>query len=114
MSETFGPRTMAAIDLLRRTGLGALDIRFQDDHLPIVWIAVGTWQDSKHEAAAGMNPDLAVLRLCETVVDGGQCTHCGKVAGFSADVDHLPGGDFVCWYQWDPELKTFRRGCEGS
>jgi hypothetical protein len=20
----------------------------------------------------------------------------------------------VCWYRFDPELKTFRRGCEGD
>jgi hypothetical protein len=31
-----------------------------------------------------------------------------------AAVDSMPLNESVCWYQWDPEMKTFRRGCEGD
>jgi hypothetical protein len=55
-----------------------------------------------------------VLRLCAQVVDGGRCTHCRRPTGLSEDLDAMPLDRLVCWYQWDPELATFRRGCEGD
>jgi hypothetical protein len=58
-----------------------------------------------------MDPLDAVFRLCDEVIDGGQCTHCRKPAGFEPSIETMPLNQFVCWYQWDPELKTFRRGC---
>ena len=56
----------------------------------------------------------AVFRLCDQVIDGGTCTHCNRPTGFTPDLDPMPLDDIVCWYQWDPELSEFRRGCAGS
>jgi hypothetical protein len=67
------------------------------------------------ETAAAMNPVRAILRLCERLIDGSICTHCKRPAGFEPDdITSMPANDFFCWYQYDPELKTFRRGCEGD
>jgi hypothetical protein len=47
------------------------------------------------------------------LVDGAMCAHCGKPTGLEPTllVD-MPFPEHICWYQYDPELKTFRRGCE--
>jgi hypothetical protein len=64
-----------------------------------------------------MTPWRALFRLCEAVMDGGKCAHCGK----PTSVDDKPASDMleqltavVCFYRFDPELSTFRRSCEGQ
>jgi hypothetical protein len=105
------PRLPAAVELLGRTGAEEFQLRFSpEDDLPITWTALARWKD-RWECAASMDPLKAVFRLCDEVIDGGQCTHCHKPSGFSEDIDGMPLNQFVCWYQWDPELLTFRRGC---
>jgi len=106
-------RLTAAVDMLGRTGAAEVQLRYSDDEKPVVWIAAARWDDH-WEAAGAMNPLNALFRLCDHVIDGGECKRCGKPTGFSPDVDALPLDDLVCWYQWDPELKTFRGGCEGD
>jgi hypothetical protein len=111
------PRVVAAIDMVRRTGAETFQIRYQDDEVPVVWLAVGGYSGGRWEAAAAMNPLRAVLRLCERLIDGAQCVHCKRPTGFEADDIESPPEVFdklVCWYQFDPELNTFRRGCEGD
>jgi hypothetical protein len=104
-------RFLAAVDLLGRTGAQEFQIRFCDEEQPTIWMAAARWR--KHwEAAGAMNPQAAVFRLCDSVVDGGSCTHCHRPTGFVPDIDPMPLDKMFCWYQWDPELKTFRRGCE--
>jgi hypothetical protein len=107
------PRLPAAVALLGRTGAEEFNLRFSpEDEPPITWTALARWGDGRWECAASMDPLQAVFRLCDQVIDGGQCTHCKKGTGFTAELDSMPLTQFVCWYQWDPELKTFRRGCE--
>lgn len=103
----------AAFDMVRQTGAKNAGLRYQDDEQPVVWIGVASFDGDRHEAAAALDPLRAMLRLCERLVDGGQCVHCGRPTGFEPDsLETMPLGDKVCWTQWDPELKTFRRGCE--
>jgi hypothetical protein len=107
------PRYEAAIELMGRTGGGELQIRY-DDGEPGVWIAVCEWDDG-YECAAGWNPLEAALRLLEEALGGGDCAHCGRAAAISTDFSRtMPLDDAICWYQYDPELQTFRRGCEGD
>jgi len=104
------PRLPAAVAMLGRTGAAEYQTRYCDEQKPTVWIAAARW--GKHwEAAAAMDPVTATFRLCDQVIDGGMCKHCNRPTGFSPDLDPLPLGEHVCWYQWDPELATFRRGC---
>lgn len=125
---TMDPRLVAGVDLLGRTGALWTQIRWSDDEEPTVWFAVvchNRGEDGRprpenqpgtlvHETSAAMNPVQAVLRLCERIVDGGTCKHCERPTGFHEDIDLMPLDEMICWYQWDPELKTFRRGCAGG
>jgi hypothetical protein len=123
------PKLVAAVDLVGRTGAADVQIRYSDDEQPVVWFAVarfhtgpegrphrGTGEPDRWETAAGRDPTEAVLRLCERLVDGGQCQHCKKPAMFHADLDTNPTplDPLFCSYEWDPELETFRRSCEGD
>jgi hypothetical protein len=119
-------RLTAAVDLVNRTGALSFEIRYQDDSAPTVWIAVAAFHiddtgrpERKLGAAANawqvgaaLHPLRAVhVLLCECV-DGGICKHCNRPAGFDESFDAMPYDELICWYQWDPELKTYRRACE--
>jgi hypothetical protein len=112
----------AALDLLGRTGVDEFTIRFCEEEEPTVWMAVAHWPErpglviDHSDATGALTPWLAVLRLCEAAVDGGTCIHCHKPTG----IDDKPADEldkvteaFICWYRYDPEMKTFRRSCEG-
>lgn len=117
------PRFVAGVDMLAHTG--AKDFRVgtthEDDGPPIVWYAVATWDHPVHritgaEAAAALTPVEAVMRLCEQVIDGGQCTHCGRLTVFVPDPRGVRVNDPLhgmgCVYGWDPKLAKFRRSCQ--
>lgn len=124
------PKFLAGVKLLERTGARSFRVGYSDpdEGEPVVWYATCEWGLDpstgrplpkggriRHEAAGGMNGLDAVLRLCEQVIDGGECTHCGQRTIFLPDPD--PAGPLEamgCLYQWDPELATFRRSCEGN
>jgi hypothetical protein len=109
-------RFIAAVDLLGRTGAGEFQIRYCEEEEPVVWIAAAKWGDV-WQSAGGMTPWLAVWRLAESVLDGGECRHCGRITSVDDNPpDSLLGvmGEVVCFYRYDPELKTFRRSCEGA
>jgi hypothetical protein len=104
------PRFAPAVALLGRTGAAQFSIRYCDEDWPVVWIAAAKW--GKHWAvAAALDPVRATFQLCDEVIDGGQCTHCKRPTGFEPTIDPMPLAPLVCWYQWDPERATFRRGC---
>lgn len=122
------PKMIAACDMLRRTGAAEVQIRYSDDEAPTVWFAVARYRTrsdgrprsdgpiTRWETASGHHPTEALLRLCERVVDGGACQHCMRPAMFHADLDAnlTPLDPLFCSYEWDPELATFRRSCEGD
>lgn len=109
------PRLPAAVTLLGRTGAQNFRIAFSDpdDGEPTVWYACAQWPAGA-EADAALSPLGAVLRLCERVIDGGQCTHCARTTIFVEDTNTTGLDSMGCVYAWDPELATFRRACEGS
>ncbi|HKE66007.1 MAG TPA: hypothetical protein VKB59_15330 [Micromonosporaceae bacterium] len=108
-------RLAAGLDLIGRTGAQSFQLRYSDDEQPTVWFVVALYDNDQWETDAARDPIRAVLRLCERLVDGGTCTHCHRPAGLDPDsIDTMPLDELVCWYQYDPELKTFRRGCEGE
>jgi hypothetical protein len=120
------PRYTAAIDLIRRTGARDIQIRYDDEQRPIVWVTTAgfTIHNGTHstrgkinayQAGCGLDPLSAIFGLCHACFDRkGQCTHCGRNTMFDETFEDQPLADFYCWYQWDPELKIFRRGCEGE
>ena len=109
------PRMTAGIELIGRTGAKSFQIRYSDDEEPVVWFAVALYDDGKAETAASLDPVMAILRLAERLIDGGMCTHCKRPAGLETHhIEDMPWEEYICWYQFDPELKTYRRGCEGN
>lgn len=111
MNPADDPRLPAAVDLIGRTGAQQFQVRYCEEEAPVVWMALARWH-GVWEVGSAMGPLEAIFRLCDQVIDGGTCTHCHKPTGFTPDFDPMPGPEFVCWYQWDPELATFRRSCE--
>jgi hypothetical protein len=129
MRTDLDPRFAAGVQLLERTGARSFRVGHSDegDGEPTVWYAVATWGLDpstgkplpkggriRHEAAGAMHPLGAVLRLCERVIDGGECAHCHLPTIFVEDTDTGLLDRMGCVYAWDPELATFRRGCEGD
>jgi hypothetical protein len=115
--QAIDPRLSAGMNLLGRTGAKTFRIGHsgEDDGPPFVWYAVATWPDDKADAAGGLDPTTAVLRLCERVIDGATCKHCERPAMFIPDIDTSPFDRLgCCIYAWDPELATFRRDCEAD
>lgn len=109
------PRVRAAVALIGRTGAAEFQIRYCDDDQPVVWVAAAYWSTHQcWEAAAAMNAPAAIFRLCTQVIDGGTCTHCSKPTVFTEDSDTTLLDLAGCVYAWDPELRTYRRGCEGD
>lgn len=117
------PRFLAAVKLIERTGAHEFRIAHspEDDGEPTVWWAAATYKRppgtpkwTPGDAAAALDPLRAVLRLCEQLIDGGQCRHCGQNTIFTSDMDTTLLDQIGCVYAWDPELATFRRGCEGD
>lgn len=120
------PRLVGAVDLLGRTGAKETQVRYCDEEQPVVWMVAALYDvvpvddpdaaGVEHwEVAAALEPVRAALRLCELVIDGGRCRHCHRPTGLEPDhIETMPFNRAVCWYQWDPELRTFRRGCEGD
>lgn len=109
----------ACLDMLPRLGATTVEIRYsepdEDTDGPTVWMAIATintTEPSPPQVAAALSPVQAAFALLENLVDGGRCAHCKRPTGITADFEQMPAPKAVCWYQFDPELKKFRRGCE--
>lgn len=112
---TVDPRMQGVVDLLMRCGALMFQLRYSDDDQPVVWMAVAMFTGDRWDVAAGMTPLAAVLRLADQVIDGGTCTHCSRPTGCDHDAagGDSPFNQLICWYRWNPELRTYRRTCEG-
>jgi hypothetical protein len=117
------PRFLAAVNLLGHTGARAFQIRVSDDSAPDVWVAILEYGlvngrpvpkggHPAYKVGAGMDPLDAVFKLCDEVIDGARCVFCNRATAFSEVVGTMPNAATVCWYQWDPELRVYRRSCE--
>ena len=119
MNDRDGDKLRAAIDFIQRTGATQVQVRYSDDEKPDLWMVVALYNKKNplgiegFEVDASSTPLRAALRLCERLADGGLCTHCNRRIGLEPDsISTMPMNKLICWYQYDPELKTFRRGCE--
>lgn len=118
------PRFVAGVALIGRTGASEFQIRYDDEQVPVIWVALAGYKSTdeslppapgmRYECDASVDPVRAVLRLCERLIDGGECQHCHRPTIFVPDTDTSLLDQMGCVYAWDPELATFRRGCEGD
>jgi len=120
------PRYRAAIELIERVGAREIQLRYDDVQHPIVWVCTAAFSiiDGKpagrgkinaYQAGGGLDPLEALFALCRMCLDRrGRCVHCDRNTMFDENFSPQPLESFYCWYQWDPEIKTFRRGCEGG
>ena len=109
----------ACVDCIAHTGAASFSLHHSDpDEGTVVWTAVAEYHHETRPpvmaCGAAAHPIQAVLRLVEEVLDGGQCQHCMRPSAFSTDLSSMPLDKFLCWYAYDPELKTIRRGCSGE
>lgn len=111
----YGAKLLAGVELISHTGAATFQLRYSDDEEPVVWTAVASYVSKgppRWECAGALDPETAVLRLCEELIDGGQCTHCKRSTGFSAKGDQdgfWP--EVICWYLWNPKTEKFERSC---
>lgn len=110
---------LAGSVMLQRLGASSFEFRLSEpdselDDGPAVFvsIAVFTNPSTRWDAAAGVTPLESMTRLLDALMDGGQCQHCHKPTGAAHDLGEMPLPEHVCWYQYDPELTTYRRSCE--
>lgn len=80
-------RLAAAVDMIGRTGAEAYLVRFDDDTDPVAWIAEARYRGQR-EFGEGDDPIIATERLLENLLDGGRCTHCGRVTALIMEGDH--------------------------
>lgn len=121
------PQFLAALDMVRRTGALEVQIRWSDDEEPTVWFVTARHNvgPDRHprppdepgvrswSVGAALHPYAAAIKLLEELMDGGTCAHCNRPSGVTEDfAGGMPFDTAICWYRFDPELATFRRGCE--
>jgi hypothetical protein len=81
------PRFVGAVDLLRRCGAQTFRIEYTDpENGVVVWTSVAQFPGVVR-CAADVDPLAAVHKLCEAVIDGGECAHCRKCAAFEPTVE---------------------------
>ena len=116
---TDADKLQAAFKYLRATGASRIALRSSDNEQPVIWIVLAEYPKknpllaNETEVEAALEPLDAALRLCERLTDGSSCSHCNRRAAFEANsLARMPYDRMLCWYQYDPEMKVFRRGCE--
>lgn len=109
------PMLIASLDLLGRGRAKSVQVRYDEEQDPIVWVVVAEWPALGTVCGAGLTPAKAALACAESAFDGGYCAHCGKPSGVTDDWrSDMPLANVVCWYVYDPETQKFRRSCEGE
>lgn len=109
-------RLSAAAALIPRLGCTDMTLRYDEGDKEgdvVVWNAIAYFPGAQPQVAGALTPYRAVYRLLEQLMDGGICNYCKKPTGIVENFDEQPPMLLVCWYSYDPELKVFRRGCEG-
>jgi hypothetical protein len=123
--DELNPIYLAAVDAIARTGAKNYEIRWCEEQEPTVWFAISTHiseGEERQSVYAGFHPIEATIGLAEKLIDGSICAHCLKMTIFEPDWTAPRLGEFRiggmdvlhCTYQYDPELKKFRRSCEGE
>ena len=103
-------RTLAALDLLGRTGVGEVEIVHEES--PVRWWVGGNWGGTRAFSEKFPYPAHAAEDLLARVVNGGRCGRCGQttVVGIAADD--------VCWFMLatkdldHPGTYRYLRSCE--
>lgn len=121
-TNEYDARTSAAAEMLGRVGAKSFELRFSEPEegmgpeSPVVWMAIGFFEGAPPQVSAGLHPVAALEKLLEQLIDGGECQHCHKMTSFHSEIGEGMGpfASLVCAYQYDPELKTYRRSCEGA
>jgi hypothetical protein len=110
------PRFIGGVELLRRTGMTEFQLRFDEEQDPVVWNALAKFTGDRYVVGSALAPDRALFDLCERVIDGGKCVHCGRPSVFTPPGDEpIPGlTRSLCLYQWSDDKQVFDRACASS
>lgn len=118
----------ALVELIAATGSTEFQLRYDDEEEPVAWIAVAKYPGvsaipnsggagkalrRKHRAelAGALDPIMAVYRLAELLIDGGQCTTCREPTVLLESSDAPIGG--LCGRRYN-RAGGFVRTCDGG
>jgi hypothetical protein len=83
-------RMLAGVDLLGRTGVGEVEIAYDDD-LPepatVLWWCGGNWKGTRMFSAHFSYPAQAVEDLLSRVINGGGCTRCKRTTVLGVEIE---------------------------
>jgi len=118
----------AALEVIPRTGATALEVGYLHDDVPIElagWYASASWRGTRITVEDQPHPAAAVDGLARRLMDGGKCTHCGRLVtldpagGWASDRTLVDGSPWLAEQQaaagvcaWHRDGPTWRRGCE--
>lgn len=124
------PRFTGMFKLLKKVAVESVTIRYsepdeEEGEAPTVWLAIAEFgnrarrrtlpgQPTPFDAAAGSSPQVAMIRLCEQLLDGGQCSHCGRPTSFVSMGEAPVDGGIVCWVAWDAKKEEYVQDCGGK
>lgn len=116
--EVNDPKFIAAVELIGTTGADSFQIRYSDDQEPVIWIAAAVYRSIPNnplggsDAAAGLTPLMAVMRLCKQLIDGGECTHCHRTTLIAkVGISELTLDASLCCYTYNEEKEKYVSGC---
>ena len=110
----------AAVDVIGRTGAMDIEIGYDDDHAePNWWYATCRirtpasptgWAPST--VTKQSSPVVAVEKLARRLINGGTCTHCGRVMSLAHDAGvAVNAGAVMATCFWERAGKRWERGC---
>lgn len=99
----------AAIDLIGRSGAVGAEVGYLDDDGPAAaarWYAQARYSGARIIEQDYPGPVEAAEALARRILDGGTCTHCGRIVTLGPAI-----GD-VC--RWERIGRTWERGCRDT
>lgn len=112
--DTDMKRLSAAYDLIGRCGGQEFEVGYDDEWDPErQWYAQVLMGDLMAKVERCTDPAVAAERLARKLVNGGTCTHCGRVCSLrrpgATHVAPADGGGTVCF--WFRDGARWERGC---
>lgn len=109
---------IAALELIGRTGALSVTIGYDEDapeDTPadaMIWYAECVYGTDKIGRYGKTSPITAAVTLARRLINGGVCTHCGRICSVATDVGPSSWRTTsFCTWRYDSEKRSYLRGC---